>query len=273
MKAIARQYFWWPNMNEEIENITRQSQNCQENTPLSTKVPTAAWNWPSGPWKRLHIDYAGPFMGHMFLVVIDSYSKWLEVFPVKSSTSEVTISRLRQLFPVLGLPEHLISDKGTQFVSSEFESFLRKNGIKHTTTAPGHPATNGMAERYVGFVKKQLKKMSDKNCLKDNLCRLLLTYRTTPHPATGETPCSLLMKRELRTKFNLLKPSLEQKQETRIFERNLECSPKFKNGDPVFALNLRAGPRWIPGIIIDTLQRNYYVQVGDHVWKRHEDQL
>ena len=65
-----------------------------------------------------------------------------------------------------------------QFVSSE--SFCRKNGT--TTAAPGHPATNGMAEKYVGFVKKQLKKMSDK---KDNLCRLLLTNRTTPQPATG----------------------------------------------------------------------------------------
>ena len=66
-------------MNEEIENITRQCQNCHENTPLPAKVPTVTWSWPSSPWKRLHIDYSAPFMGHMFLVVIDSYSKWLEV--------------------------------------------------------------------------------------------------------------------------------------------------------------------------------------------------
>jgi hypothetical protein len=212
-------------------------------------------------------------MGHMLLILVDSYSKWLEVFPMKTSTSMATITRLRRLFSVHGLPEHIVSDNGPQFVSSEFKEFLSKNGIKHTTSSPGHPATNGLAERYVGFVKKQLAKMSDKSDLDANLSRLLLSYRTTPHTSTGETPAALLMKRELRTKFSLLKPSLNQTQEKRVFDKNLDCVPKFKNGDLVFALNLRSGSRWIPGVIIDTMKRNYHVQIGSNVWRRHEDQL
>ena len=273
MKAIARQHFWWPGLNEEIESAVRQCKECQENANLPLSIP-GAWNWPSGPWKRLHIDYAGPFMGHMLLVVVDSYTKWLEVFPMKCATSEATISRLRGLFATHGLPEHVVSDNGTNFVSSEFETFLRCNGIKHTTTAPGHPATNGLAERYVGFVKKQLKKMSNSSTLVDNLSRILLTYRTTPHPATGNTPSNLLMKRTLRTRFCLMKPSLGATQEFRVYDHSIECTPKYKAGDLVFALNLRSGARWVPGVIIDVMQRSYSVQVGmNQVWKRHEDQL
>ena len=235
----------------------------------------AAWNWPTGPWKRLHIDYAGPFQGNMFLVIIDSYSKWLEVVPMKSTTSTATINQLRNLFANFGLPEHIVSDNGPQFTSAEFEEFTKKNNIRHTLTAPAHPATNGMAERYVGFIKSALKKMSKQDAtLQDKLNRILLTYRCTPHPATSETPAYLLMCRELRTKFSSLRPSLESKKDMDVIEQNTNCVPKFSTGDKVFVLNLRSGPRWLPGIIIEVLQRSYYVHVeGFPVWKRHEDQL
>jgi transposase InsO family protein len=273
MKSIARQHFWWPKLDYEIENIAKTCVECQQHAKLPTKVLTAAWNWPSGPWRRLHMDYAGPFMGHMFLVVIDSYSKWLEVFPLKSATTDSTVRCLRSLFSVHGLPEHLVTDNGTQFTSFDFQKFLNANGIKHTTTSPGHPATNGMAERYVGFLKNHLKKMSDSLTLEEKICRLLLNYRTTAHPATGETPSALLMKRELRTRFSLLKPSLNINKESQIYEKNVLCQASYKVGDLVFALNLRSGPRWLPGVIVDCLERNYHVQVGSMVWKRHENQL
>ena len=273
MKVRARQYFWWPKLNDEIENITRQCISCQENSTLPKQATTAMWEWPSGPWKRLHLDYAGPVRGHMFLIVIDSHSKWLEVFPSTNSTTETTISNLWRLFATHGFPEHVVSDNGSQFTSFEFEKFLAQNGIKHTTTAPGHPATNGMAERYVGFVKQQLKKMTDDSPLDVKLSKILLAYRTTPHTATGEPPCELLMKRSLRTKFSLLKPSLNKDQTARALDNNIQCVQKFKVGDFVYALNLRSGARWIAGVIIDVMNRNYHVQVGQHVWKRHEDQL
>lgn len=170
MKSIARKHFWWPIMNEEIENITKKCIECQENANIPAKVLPAAWNWPSGPWRRLHMDYAGPFMGHMFLVLIDSYSKWLEVFPLKTASTEAMIQCLRSVFATHGLPEHIVTDNGTQFTSMEFQEFLRRNGSKHTTP-PGHPATNGMAKRYDGFVKNHLKKMSDATSLLRNCVR------------------------------------------------------------------------------------------------------
>ena len=69
------------------------------------------------------------------------------------ATSTNTITALRHIFSYFGLPEHLVTDNGTQFTSDEFQKFLRENDILHTLTAPGHPATNGLAERYVGEFK------------------------------------------------------------------------------------------------------------------------
>ena len=82
-------------------------------------------------------------MGKMFLIVVDAYSKWLEVIPVNSPTSTTTIEKLRPIFATHGLPDKVISDNGTCFTSVEFVDFMRKNGIRHSTTAPYHPSSNG----------------------------------------------------------------------------------------------------------------------------------
>ena len=273
MKAMARQYFWWPGMENEIEDITKKCLSCQENATAPPTAPVASWNWPSGPWKRIHIDYAGPFLGSMFIIVVDAYSKWLEVIKVSQPTTSTTILHLLRLFTTFGLPEHLVSDNGSQFTSAEFTEFLSQNNIRHTRSAPGHPASNGLAERYVGFFKAQMKKMeNDKLTIERKIDRILFAYRTTPHPATGETPCFLLMKRELRTRFSDIRPSMERKMDT--FDANTNCTAKYAVGSKVFVKNLRpSGPRWLPGIIVEVLQRSYSVEIGGALCKRHENQL
>lgn len=67
-------------------------------------------------WQRIHIDFAEKDKQY-FLVVIDSHSKWLEVFPMSSTTFHNTIEVLRGLFASYRLPEELGSDNGPQVVS------------------------------------------------------------------------------------------------------------------------------------------------------------
>lgn len=54
-------------------------------------TPLHPWPWPAAPWQRIHIDFAGPFEGRMFFVVVDAHSKWPEVIVMDSTTSEKTI--------------------------------------------------------------------------------------------------------------------------------------------------------------------------------------
>ena len=76
---------------------------------------------------------------------------------MSSTTSGRTIGVLREMFARYSIPKQLVSDNGPQFTSSEFESFLRTNGVKHIKTAPYHPASNGAAERLVPTVKQSLR--------------------------------------------------------------------------------------------------------------------
>ena len=113
---------------------------CQTSRKLPPAVTIQPWEWPKQPWSRLHIDYAGPLHGHMFLVVVDAYSKWMEVKMVKQANSKTTISVLRSLFTTHGIPELLVSDNGSTFTSQEFQDFMQQNRIRHNTSAPYHPA-------------------------------------------------------------------------------------------------------------------------------------
>ena len=76
-----------------------------------------------------------------------SHSKWLEVFPTRSMTSQKTIEMLRHVFARYGFPHQLISDNGPQFTSGEFEIFCQQNDIRHTLIPPYHLASNGAVER------------------------------------------------------------------------------------------------------------------------------
>ena len=203
MKELARSYFWWPGLDKHIEENAAQCTTCQ--TVRNTPPPAAVhpWEWPAEPWQRVHIDFAGPFEGKMFLVVVDAHSKWPDVTIMKSTTTGKTIERLEEMFSRYGLPEQLVSDNGAQFVAEEMEAFLKKNGIQHMKSAPYHPSTNGLAQRFVQTLKHSLKASA---CSFLKLHSFLLTYRNTPHSTTKAAPAELLLKRALRTKLDCVRP-------------------------------------------------------------------
>ena len=161
MKSLARSYVWWPKMDTNLEEKVKSCVTCQshQNTPPCS--PLHPWEWPGRPWSRVHVDFVGPFTGKMFLLITDAHSKWMDIHCVNSATSSVTIDKMRSTFASHGLPEIVVSDNGSNFVSSEFKSFLQKNGIKHITSAPYHPSTNGLVELAVQTFKQGIKKQGD----------------------------------------------------------------------------------------------------------------
>lgn len=249
----------------------------------NTQAPAAPlhpWDFPQDPWYRIHIDFMGPFEDRMFLVVVDAHSKWPEVAIMKSTTSEKTVEELGELFSRFGAPVQLVSDNGPQLVSKEMSDFLLANGVQHIKSAPYHPATNGLAERFVQTLKHALKASQGQGTLHQRLHEFLLQYRTSLHSTTKASPASLMFKRELRTGLDLLKPRavkdiVQADQRKQINYRDIHAKDRvFAPGDSVLARNYQSTVKWAPATIVaQTGPVSYTVQTADGVWRRHVDQL
>ena len=281
MKNLARSYLWWPGLDADIEGKVKSCEVCQLHRAAPAAAPLHPWEWPEKPWSRIHIDHAGPFMGQLFLIVIDAYSKWIEVYPTSSTSATATIEILRRAFATHGLPEMVVSDNGTGFASEEFGNFMTKNGILHVKTAPRHPSSNGLVERSVRIFKEGMKKLEGSGgTVHTKLSRFLLAYRSTPQTTTGVTPAELLFNRRLRTRLDLIRPDVRHREETQQLSQkeqhdNTRTAQQFAEGDKVLVKNFSSGPKWKKAHIESrTGPLSYTVKYEDGVvTRRHVDHL
>ncbi|XP_058817303.1 uncharacterized protein K02A2.6-like [Topomyia yanbarensis] len=181
MRSITRQYVYWPNIDEDVSKLVKACNACADVVKTDRKTNLESWPVPKKPWQRIHLDYAGPIKGQYYLILVDSFSKWPEVIQTKDITSVATLRMLRGVFARFGAPETLVTDNGTQFTSEQLEKFCHDNAILHLKTAPFHPQSNGLAERFVDTFKRALRKISAKGGTVDEaIDTFLLCYRSTP---------------------------------------------------------------------------------------------
>ncbi|XP_062600131.1 uncharacterized protein K02A2.6-like [Saccostrea cucullata] len=279
MKTYARSYVWWPNIDSALEQTCRSCAGCLSVQNQPTAAPVHPWDWPETPWYRVHVDYAGPFKNAMFLIVVDAHSKWLEVFHMTSTTALATIKTLRTLFARQSIPNEVVSDNGPQFISAEFKQFMVQNGIRHITSAPYHPRTNGQAERFVQSFKRAIKSAdNDKSAtINQKLCAFLFKYRTTPHATTNETPSVKMYGRNIRSRLDLVKPNtanVVHKKQHEVPKHVGTNICEFENGQPVLVRDYREGRRWTKGNVTSrTGPLSYHVDVNGSTWHRHVDQM
>ena len=101
------------------------------------------------------------------------------------TTTARTITALRHLFATHGIPEQVVSDNGPQFISADFEEFMRTNGIKHSRSSPYHPASNGEVERFVRTFKEAMRAGKDDGLsLAHRLDNFLQHHPLAHHPVT-----------------------------------------------------------------------------------------
>ena len=109
--------------------------------------------------------------------------------------------------------------------------------------------------------------------------RFLLSYRSTPNTTTGRTPSELFLKCQIRTRLDLLKPSVPetvaQSQSQQKYHHDKQSHMRnFEIGTHVLAQNFRGTSKWLPGVIVGKSGNvSYQVKVGSKIWNRHIDQI
>ena len=119
MKSLMRCYVHWPNMDNDIENAVKSCKGCA----LAVKahpIKFNPWSKTDLPCSKINIDLSSPLEGYYYLIVVDSFSTWPEVYKCKNLTTEIKIKFLHKLFPRFRVVDTLVSDNGTQLTSEEF---------------------------------------------------------------------------------------------------------------------------------------------------------
>ena len=191
----------------------------------------------------------------------------IEAVCTPSMSSNFVIEELRKMLAKFGLPEMIVTDNGMGFVSEEFELFLRSNGIKHTTSAPYHPASNGLAERAVQIGLKKVTSGS-------------MNTRLAKHHSTGVSPAELLLGRRPHTRLDLLRPNtagrVEERQQQQKQQHDSRAKVRvLKAGETVLVKNYGSGCRWLPGRIMEASGPvSFSVRLEDGRLRRcHRDQI
>lgn len=151
-KTIARvgRDFYWPKMYEEITKYVRNCEICRATKPTNAiqVAPMGTRVIVDRAWKALYIDFIGPFprskQGFLYLfVVVDAFSKFVRIHPMRSATAKGVIRFLeRDIFLLFGVPDKIVSDNGSQFVSREYRSFLESYRVQATYVSRYHPQAN-----------------------------------------------------------------------------------------------------------------------------------
>lgn len=282
MKQIARSYFWWPNLDSDIENITKNCMTCLNNHKNPPKSQLKPWPVPPSTWYRIHADFLGPFYNKMYLVIVDGFLKWPEAFEMANITANRTIEVLKNVFSRFGFPVHLVTDNAPTFTCAEFQNYCKITGIKHTFSPPYHPATNGAAERFVETFKSHITKIKESgNSLNSAINLFLFDYRNLPHGTTGLTPARLMLGRELRNRFSLLRPPPVHEKSYEMLEKQKQYAlgnrtVDFIVGEKVIVRDYRKVCKpWVQAVIVGESVPGvtFIVDVEGGNWKRHVNQM
>lgn len=280
MKSMARGYVYWPQLDTEIEDLSRECSACCQQRDAPPRGQLHPWAFPASPWWRLHIDFA-EFQGKRYLITVDAHSKWIEVQKMTEGTSATaTIKKLRETFARFGLPSVVVSDGGPPFSSFEFAEYMRKNLITHIITSPYRPQGNGAAENAVKSVKRAMKKAIHEGRDIDTAVSLFLfQYRNTEHASTGIAPAVALLGRRMRGRLDALKPSAKDQVEASQ-ERSGGLKPGFDRsvevGSQVLARNYNPSQeKWVPAAVTARESPcSYRVRAADgRELRRNIDQL
>ena len=214
----AKQSVWWPGIWKDVNNLVTKCAICCKHRVQHTE-PLTPTPLPDRQWQKVATDLF-EWKKSNYLLVVDYYSRYIEVAKLTSTSSNDVIRHLKSIYAHHGTPESVMSGNGPQYFAASFNNFAKEYRFTHITSSPRYPQVNGAAERAVKTVKELLDKNKDPYLA-------LLDYRSTPLE-NGYSPAQLLMGRNLRNSIPVLPNQLNPKlpEATQLKEKEKERKEK-----------------------------------------------
>ena len=254
MKSNARQRFFWPHMNADINTTRMNCQHCNRMAPSQPKGTLQHTEDPEYPFQHAVCDFFH-MAGHNFTIYADRFSGWIEVAKVEKTNSSATCNILRKYFETFGVPEEISTDGGPPFNSNDYATFLKNWAIKPRLSSAYYAQSNGRAEAAVKTAKRILAtNISNSGSLDtDAVAKALLLHRNTPSPDIGVSPSELLFGRTINdhlpspVRFRKEWSELADARERAFDKRRFQASKQINSGPkpkPEGPASPALGPNW-----------------------------
>ena len=152
--ANAKRFYYMPGMFDWICVLTADcltGQNKKHKPKHRNEVPLEEWQNETVPFRTMLIDHKGPIHPTSaskvhFLLIVDAFSRFLMVYPVRNTTALATITAVEKWILCFGIPQSIIHDRGTAFISTEFINWTKELGITLRHRTAYSLWTNGESE-------------------------------------------------------------------------------------------------------------------------------
>ncbi|SYW77577.1 uncharacterized protein UHO2_02385 [Ustilago hordei] len=199
----AQQHFWWPNMTAWIADYVASCPVCARykaprHRPYGLLQPLAT---PDRPWGSISLDFIEGLPPSKkydsktydsILVIVDRLTKFAILAPThKTVTAKQTAVLLYgHMVRLFGYPDHMVSDRGRQFISGAWKAFAEQMGVKHSLSMAYHPQTDGQTERVNQVIEQYLRMYCnyEQNDWADLLDTAAFVYNNMVHNSIGVSP-------------------------------------------------------------------------------------
>ncbi|MCA9324993.1 DDE-type integrase/transposase/recombinase, partial [Candidatus Saccharibacteria bacterium] len=218
--------FFWPGTRRSVKRFIKQCDICQKIKPGIRLIVPLQPIRSSRPAQLKTMDIIGPFPvtprnNRFALTVCDHFTKWGSAFPMPDQTAESVSENFLDFICTFGIPECVLTDQGTSFMSELFKRVYDLLDIRPVRTSPFHPETNGITERFNQTLKNMITAYisPDQKDWDTLLKRLTFAYNTAIHAATNFSPFELTFGRQPRVPVDIVFPTRDPLAETVINER------------------------------------------------------
>ncbi|XP_029178223.1 uncharacterized protein K02A2.6-like [Nylanderia fulva] len=207
-EQLLKSDYWMKNMHSKVDKVIRNCLTCI----MAMKKTGKQEGWlhqidKEAPLDTYHIDHLGPMPStqkkyQYILAVIDAFTKFVWLYPTKSTTTTEVLNHLMEQSAIFGNPRRIVSDQGTAFTSHDFESYCKDEGIEHIAIVTGVPRGNGQIERLNRTLIPLLTKLSIPHSTQwyKFVTRAQQYLNQMPSRSTGKTPFDLLFGTRMRLK-------------------------------------------------------------------------